>query len=143
MENAWSLLRDLRNAVHWVPGLERVELTSEAREGVGASRRVFTKRGPGSGGMDETVVEWTEGQGFAIRLHRGDGGPPAPMREGRFVYAVFPDGEGSRIDTEMAYSMQWGALGRALDALVVRRVSRSMAQQVAENVARRAEAASR
>ena len=138
VESAWQQLRDLRNCIHWVPGLERVEITTTQREGVGASRRVFAARGPGSDGMDETVTAWTEGRGFAIRLHRGEQGPPAPMREAEFVYTVHPDGADSRIETEMRYSLRWGVLGRAIDAAVTRRVFRSMAQQVAEGFARRA-----
>lgn len=139
IERAWDVLRDLRNAIHWVPGLARVEISTAKLEGVGASRRVFTARGPGSGGMDETVIEWTEGVGFRVRLHDGEAGPPAPFREGWFRYTLLVDGDQSRIETEMKYSMRWGALGRALDRLAVCRVTSGTAQKVATGFARYAE----
>ena len=78
-EQAWSLLRDLSLAHNYVPGITRTEITTEKAEGPGASRRVFQSSGKG---MDETIVEWNEGHGFLIRLHRGEKGapPPLPMR---------------------------------------------------------------
>jgi hypothetical protein len=132
LEEAWELLRDLGRARHYVPGLTDVQITTEQREGVGASRRVFSKRGAP---MDETVVRWDEGRGFEIRLHRGEAGPPPPFREARFVYALVPDGERCRIETTLSWVSRWGVLGKLLDALVMRRAIGRTVQQVADGLA--------
>ncbi len=137
LERAWELLRDLERAKHYVPGVTDVELTSERTEGLGASRRVITDRGP----MDETVVRWNEGRGFVIRLHRDDEGPPPPFAEASFEYALEPAGDACRIRTALSYTPRWGLPGRVLDALVLRRATQRMARQVAEGLARHYEQA--
>ena len=73
---AWSRLRDLTLAHNYVPGLVKTEVTTALREGVGASRRVYQTQ---ARWIDETVTEWADGQGFLIRLHRGDQGAPPPF----------------------------------------------------------------
>src|ERR1700722_10002762 len=86
----WEGLRDLSRAPRYVPNLTGVELTTDQREGVGASRRVFQVKGKP---LDETVEEWEDGFGFKLRLHNGDK-PPAPFPEAWFDYRIAdaPDG---------------------------------------------------
>ena len=128
----WEKLRDLTRARHYVPGLSDCVLTTETREGVGASRRVTHER---FGSMDETVIEWDEGKGFTIRLHKGDK-PAAPFKEATFRYQLEPAGEGCEIVTRMRYELPLGALGALLDALIVRRVSQRNVDAVARELAR-------
>ena len=40
---AWQRLRDLTLAHNYVPDVVRVEITTEKKEGVGASRKVFLR----------------------------------------------------------------------------------------------------
>ena len=72
-EQAWEKLRDLSLAHNYVPGIVRTAIVSEQAEGVGASRYVYRNA---KSYIQETVEEWSEGDGFLIRLHRGD--KPAP-----------------------------------------------------------------
>jgi hypothetical protein len=116
---AWQKLRDLGVAHHYVPGLTGTEITTAAREGVGASRRVFQ-----SGGrwLDETVTEWVEGHGFEIRLHHGSEGMVAPFREATFRYWLDASGtSGTRLTLTLAYSLRWGFFGRVLERLAMGR----------------------
>jgi hypothetical protein len=59
-DKAWQNLRDLSLGNQYVPGINKCVVTTEKKEGVGASRRVS---GPQQA-LDETVVEWNEGRGF-------------------------------------------------------------------------------
>lgn len=114
---AWDLLQDLSLAHHYVPGLVKTEITTQARKGVGASRKVYQSE---TKGIDETVVEWNEGHGFLIRLHRGSAGAPLPFAEAHFRYAIEADGNDTRLTTSLTYTMLGGAVGRFLDRYLLR-----------------------
>lgn len=116
---AWARLRDLSLAHNYVPGLVRTELHCGACEGVGASRRVYQG---GTRWLDETVIEWVDGHGFVIRLHREDSGAPAPFVEASFRYWLEDEGAAqTRLTTTLAYTPRWGAVGRLLDRLLLAR----------------------
>ncbi len=125
---AWEKMRDLTASVNYVPGLIACDITTEQTEGVGASRRVknsFLE-------MDETVVEWNEGRGFTIRLHDGDNKPPM-FAEAYFIYAI-TDGETpdtTQLTTAMAYRLPWGAVGKLLNAMLIRFIVAGQVRDVA------------
>ncbi|WP_433769872.1 SRPBCC family protein [Pseudomonas putida] len=124
---AWAKLRDLSLAPHYVPGLTGCQFHPGAREGVGASRRVLRKGGQY---LDESVVQWREGAGFELRLHKGGNDSPFPFRQASFSYGLQPQGNGTRITLQMHYSLRGGRLmerllGKAFDKVV---------RQIAENL---------
>ena len=127
IEVCWEKLRDLERAHFYVPGVSACVITTDAREGVGASRRVTSRQ---VGDMDETVVVWDEGRALTIRLHKGDA-PARPFREATFRYALEPAGEHCEIVTRMEYDLVGGPLGRLLDALVMRRQMQRNVRDVA------------
>lgn len=95
-------------------------ITTEKKEGVGASRIVSHKQ---FGDMDETVVQWDEGVGMTIRLHKGDA-PARPFQEAQFRYE-FRDTEAPgtcEIHCSMTYTLPGGPIGRIADALFFRRL---------------------
>ncbi|WEJ69966.1 SRPBCC family protein [Pseudomonas sp. PSE14] len=108
---AWNRLRDLSLAPHYVPGLTGCEFHPGPRDGLGASRRVLMKRGF----LDESVVEWREGQGLVLRLHRAEQGPPFPFREASFRYALHPESGGrTRLSLSLDGELRGGRLGEWL-----------------------------
>ena len=108
---AWARLRDLSLAPHYVPGLTGCEFHPGPRDGLGASRRVLMKRGF----LDESVVEWREGQGLVLRLHRAEQGPPFPFREASFRYALHPESGGrTRLSLSLDGELRGGRLGEWL-----------------------------
>ena len=131
IETCWQKLRDLTRAIHYVPGLTECRITTEQKEGVGASRRVVSRQ---AGAMDVTVTEWDEGRGFTIRLHKGDR-PPPMFREASFRYELVPKGEGCEIHTRMSYAPAFGPVGQVLDALVLSRVMQRTVREVAAGLA--------
>jgi hypothetical protein len=126
IERCWQNLRDLTRAKDYVPGLTGTVITTDRKEGLGASRIVTHER---FGDMDETVVEWDEGIGMTVRLHKGPK-PAKPFKEATFRYEFRPaseptsDGIGCEIHTSMTYELPFGVLGRVLDRLFAGRVLR-------------------
>jgi len=114
---AWELLQDLSVAHLYVPGLVKTEITTSAKTGVGASRRVYQRE---TKGIDETVEEWNEGRGFLIRLHRGAAGPPFPFKEAHFRYAIDRDGDETLLTTSLSYIVLGGAIGRLFNRLLLK-----------------------
>lgn len=130
-EQVWERLRDLGKAHYYVPLLLNTTVNTVQKEGVGASRTVFPK---GMKPMDETVIEWNEGYGFTIRLHRGDR-PAAPFKEAVFVYAIEDAGNGkTRFKPAIRYTLPGGAIGNALGNLLLGRVMRGNVEQVAQKL---------
>ena len=65
--------------------------------------------------IQETVVEWDEGHGFLIRLHRGDK-PAPPFRNAWFRYRLVDEGPDKTLfSASLEYELPWGALGRWLE----------------------------
>ena len=109
---AWDRLRDISLAHNYVPGIIRTKIVSEQAEGVGASRYVYRNA---RSYIQETVVEWHEGQGFLIRLHRGDR-PAPPFRNAWFRYQLEDEGRDRTLFTaSLEYELPWGALGAWLE----------------------------
>ena len=117
---AWAKLRDLSLAPHYVPGLTGCQFHPGATEGLGASRRVLRKGGQY---LDESVVQWQEGTGFVLRLHKGGNDSPFPFRQASFSYALQAEGNATRITLQMRYSLRGGRLmelflGKAFNKVV-------------------------
>ena len=126
-QEAWAKLRDLSLAPHYVPGLTGCQFHPGAQEGVGASRRVFRKGGQY---LDESVVQWRDGTGFVLRLHKGGNDSPFPFREASFSYALQAEGNATRITLQMSYRLRGGRLAEWLLAKAFNKV----VQQIAENL---------
>jgi hypothetical protein len=118
-QQAWERLRDFSVPDRYVQGLTRVEMTTAPREGIGASRRVTQGK---SIVLDETITEWREGQGFTLRLHRGEKGAMPPFKEHFFEYGIVQREGKTFLHNSMHYSLGMGWLGRMLDALFLKRV---------------------
>jgi hypothetical protein len=128
LEQAWENLRDLSVAHHYVPGLVRTEIVSRRREGIGAHRRVYDED---NDFLEETVIEWQDGQGFVIKLHNGNE-PMTPFERAEFSYRLEGQGEDSTlIQLSLTYRMPWGGLGETLADWFVRPAMADRLVQVA------------
>lgn len=111
-DRAWDKLRDISLAHHYVPGIKKTEIVTGEREGVGASRYVYRSE---RSYIQETVTEWQEGEGFRIRLHKGDK-PAPPFREAWFRYQLEDAGNATTLFTaSMDFSLPWGPVGAWLE----------------------------
>ena len=108
-QQAWEKLSDLSLAHNYVPGIIRTEITTDAVQGEGASRRVYQSK---SRYINETVTEWRQGQGFTIRLHKDNGNAPAPFAAAEFSYDLAEiDARNTRLHMELRFRMAGGYLG--------------------------------
>jgi len=131
-EAVWNKMRDLTLATYYVPGVKETWLTTDQREGVGASRKVRMQNGDV---MDETVVEWTEGRGFVVRLHK-EGKPALPLfQECSFRYEIEPAGNRTLFKPAMHFETKPGIFSGLLGAIasipmrmMVRKVGVAMKQ---------------
>lgn len=128
-EQAWEKLKDLSKANNYVPGINKCEITTAQKEGVGASRRVS---GPQQA-LDETVIEWNEGRGFTIRLHNGDK-PAKPFTEAKFTYRIDKiDAKSCKLTCTMTYEM--GGFMNLLHGLFLGNLIRKNIRDVALSLA--------
>jgi len=123
----WAKLRDLSLAPHYVPGLTGCQFHPGPREGLGASRRVLRKGGQW---LDESVVQWQEGVGFVLILHKASGAAPFPFREASFSYGLQAEGDATRITLSMSYNLRGGWLMERLLAKAFNNVVREIADNL-------------
>jgi hypothetical protein len=126
---AWAVLSDFSLAHNYVPDLVRTEIVSSKQRGIGAHRRVYDEDGDY---LEETIVEWYEGEGFVISLHDGEE-PMAPFRHVEFIYALADSGvAATRIELALVFDMPWGWLGDYLAQwLIVPMMEDNLAQVAA------------
>lgn len=125
-EKAWDILQDLSQAHNYVPGIIDTKITTERTHGVGASRNVYQSK---SKFLQETVIEWNEGEGFVIRLHKGEKDSPFP--NAKFTYNLAEQGDKTLLTTTMSYDMPLGALGRWFDNILLNRIITGVIRDVA------------
>lgn len=108
---AWSRMSDFSVAHLYVPGLTETEIVTRERSGVGASRRVYQE---GGDYLEETITHWTPGEGFVLRLHRGDK-PMSPFKSAQFRYHMQGQGPAStRVTLAIVLLMPLGSVGEFL-----------------------------
>lgn len=113
-EKVWAALSSLDALSRYDPGVARVEIVSAGREGPGAARKC--ELAPG-GWFKERVVEWTPREALSFELTECT----LPVRRLEHRYRLTPDGDGTIVRQRMEYELKYGALGRLLDRVVVRR----------------------
>ena len=124
LEETWSRLADYSVAHNYVPGLTRTEIVSAVVTGPGAHRRVYT----GDKFIEETIVDWREGQGFTMRLHRGVR-PMPPFKSAEFDYQLSPRGaDQTRVTLTLRVTLPWGIIGSVLGrALILPAMNKQLA----------------
>lgn len=115
----WEVLGDFGNVYKWSPAV-RVSASVEGHErGDGAVR---TCEVPGFGSVNETVTEWSEGQGFTFLLEA-----TGPVKTAVSDWRVRSEGAGSVVTVAIDFKVRYGMLGTAMDRLIMRRMLRRVA----------------
>lgn len=110
---AWEKLSDISVAHNYVPGLVNTKIVTDKHTGIGASRYVYRSK---KNYIQETVEEWNEGEGFLIRLHKGEK-RAQPFREAWFRYALSAhENDATLFTAQMRYTMPWGRIGEWLES---------------------------
>jgi carbon monoxide dehydrogenase subunit G len=114
---AWEYLRDLSKAHYYVPGVEKTRIDTQQTEGVGTSRTVFMKN---MKPLEETVIEWNDGHGFVLNLHR-NGQAMEPFEKAEFVYAIEDAGPNQiRFKPQMRYRVKDNFFAKLLERFLIR-----------------------
>jgi hypothetical protein len=92
----------------------KAEIVSERKEGQGAARRCDLKPG---GWFKEKVSEWRPHESLAFELYECS----LPVRRLKHRYTLVAEGSGTVVRQRMEYQLKFGALGKLLDAIFVRR----------------------
>lgn len=125
--NVWEKLQDFSLAHNYVPGIIKTEIVSDQKNGIGASRKVYQSK---TRALEETIVEWEEGKGFKIRLHKGN--KDAPFKNAYFKYEL-SDGPNNttELTTVMGYTPPLSSVGSVLDKLFLNKVISGVINDVA------------
>lgn len=113
-ERVWEALTRLDALHEYDPGIAKSVLCTDQRTGVGADRHCDIKAG---GWFRERVTVWEPEKALELTLYECT----LPVRRLRHHYALRREGGGTRVDQTQEYTLKYGPLGVALDAIVVRR----------------------
>lgn len=113
MAHAWAALADFGGVAKWAPYMRSSRLLGERDAGVGARR---TMRHAWGFRFEETVTQWHDGKGFSFDVLKA----PFPMKDVKESWVVAREDGYVVVSTQVRYGMRLGALGRALDSLLVR-----------------------
>ncbi|MFQ5556492.1 MAG: SRPBCC family protein [Acidimicrobiales bacterium] len=108
----WAVLADFPNIAEWNGGVKKSFATSDNTKGVGASRHCDLSP---AGGLEETIVEWREGEKMVISI---DSASKLPIKKGLVTFSL--DGVDGSTDTSVhyAYETRFGPLGRLIGPLL-------------------------
>lgn len=114
-QTVWAKIADLGAIEEYHPGVSRSYYTSEKREGVGANRHCDLLP---FGEVEERIVDWRNGDSYAIEIYDGKKMPPLENAVGRL--SVTQTGEGTTVRFDIEYSLKFGLLGKLIDRVMVR-----------------------
>ena len=122
-QRAWDAFSDVGEIYRFHPVVERSPVHGDKRRGVGAKRVCHFYDG---NHITEKVVHWHEGQSMEVEVTEGS----MPVKSARARLSVEPRPEGSRVRMRLEYTPKWGVVGQVMDAVMMRRMFRRMAESI-------------
>jgi ligand-binding SRPBCC domain-containing protein len=113
-EKVWSVLSTLDVLERYDPGVQKSEVVSPTREGLGSARRCDLEAG---GWFKEKVTDFKPHEAIAFELFECT----LPVRRLKHSYTLRGDGKGTLVEQRMEYALKFGPVGTLLDALFVRK----------------------
>ena len=89
-EALWDVLADFPNIANWYSGLKTSVSTSEASNGVGATRHCEIAP---VGAIDERILDWEEGSRVRIAAEKYE---KAPIKHAIADFRIVPEGDQTR-----------------------------------------------
>ena len=114
-ERVWEILADLGEVKRYHPGLTDSYYNPGEKRGVGASRHCDLKP---FGSIEETVIEWNDGESYTLEIYDGKKVPPFKRAIG--TLSVRPNGSGTVASMTVEYELKFGLIGKLMDRLTVR-----------------------
>lgn len=113
----WGVLRDFGQVARWAPHVLTSKSVDGQATGLG-SRRVFQHLWGFR--LEEVITRWDEGLGYSFDIVTA----PFVFRDVRETWTVHAALAGARVLTSVEYDVHFGALGSALDRVLLRRLIR-------------------
>ncbi len=111
----WEILSDLGAVQDFNPTVAKSYYNPGKREGVGASRHCDLKP---MGSIEETIIEWKEGESFKLRIHDTKKAPPFKTAIGQL--SVHESGGATVASMEIDYTLKFGPVGAMMDTMMVK-----------------------
>ena len=116
----WDILADFANVADWNSGVVKSHSTSDAANGVGASRHCDL--GP-AGALEETIREWEPNQRMAISI---DTATKAPIKGARGTFVLTGDDAGPiEVALQFEYTPKGGPIGNLFGKLLDKQFTKS------------------
>ena len=102
----WEILADFGNVADWNTGVNESHSTSDAANGVGATRHCDLGAG---GGLEETIRDWEPNERMAISI---DAATKAPIKGGLGTFVLTGDEAGpTEVALQFEYTPKGGPIG--------------------------------
>lgn len=103
-EQVWKALADFGNICHGHPGVSKSWITSDKKEGIGATRHCdFTMMGASA---EEKIIEWNEGKNIKIEVYQLNKLPGIDTM--KLDLAIRENGFNTILSSTMEYTMKNG-----------------------------------
>lgn len=106
-EALWNVLADFPNIADWYGGLKTSVSTSDAPNGVGATRHCELSP---VGTIDERILDWEEGERVRVSAYEYH---KAPIKHAIAEFRITPEGDQTRIDIDFDFVPKGGVAGKA------------------------------
>ncbi len=116
--SVWGTLVDIGSIAEWNPGVVASRCTSGGEVDLGSKR--ICELG-GRNYLDEEVVEFVHQRRIAFRINDTN----LPFAHAVIRFTITPAGDHSYVEVSPEYRLKYGALGKLMDALMVRRMYRA------------------
>lgn len=118
VSEVWRTLSDFGGIYRYNPNVPSSHLTSNGGAvGVGTTRHCDLGGGTS---IEERLIEWRDGEGFALEIYDGVKAPPFKSAIATFEVDELGDGR-SKLRASIDYRLRFGPLGAALDRVIVAR----------------------
>jgi uncharacterized membrane protein len=125
-ETVFDLLDDPSAIPSYTPNIERVEDVRQSEQRIGDTFRVIYKAVGMRFEEKFTLTEHARPNRLASRFENG--------MKGTFLYQVAPQGEQSTLTVDVHYELPGGALGKAIDALLLERTNEKTIEKQLDNL---------
>jgi uncharacterized membrane protein len=125
-ERVFDLLDDPSAIPSYTPNVERVEDVRQSEQRIGDTFRVIYKAVGMTFEEMFTVTEHMRPTRLASRFENG--------MKGTFVYQLAPQGQQTTLSVDVHYELPGGALGKAIDALLLERTNEKTMEKQLDNL---------
>lgn len=131
-ETVWEIISDYANIKNYHPFVDTSPMLSGHERGIGATRRCEFYDNTS---IVEKVVDWQEGQSYAVELSEGS----MPLKEAVVTMRVSPvDANASEVTIEMDFVEKFGVPGKIMGVIMMRPMMKKMFSKVLDSLERHA-----